>query len=122
VSWLLLAAGVLLEVAGTLCMKASNGFSDWRAATLMYVLYGLSLTVLTFAFKRLDVGVAYAVWSGAGIVLIATAGIVWFREPASAIRFVFIVLILIGMIGLHVVGAVATGSGEDESVDTQQAA
>jgi small multidrug resistance pump len=120
-NWLLLAAGVLLEVAGTLCMKASNGFSDWRAATLMYVFYGLSLTVLTFAFKRLDVGVAYAVWSGAGIVLIATAGIVWFREPASAARFVFIALILIGMIGLHIVDAVGTRPSHDDSVDAHPA-
>jgi small multidrug resistance pump len=112
VSWLLLAAGVLLEVAGTLCMKQSDGFSDWRAAMSMYVLYGLSLTVLTFAFKRLDVGVAYAVWSGAGLVLIAGTGMLWFREPVSAARLVCIALILVGMIGLHLVTATETGASQ----------
>jgi small multidrug resistance pump len=105
VSWLLLGLGVAFEVAGTLCMKASDGFRYWRTGVLMYVFYGLSLTALTFAFKRLDVSVAYALWSGAGLVLIASAGIVWFREPASLARLLFLTLILIGMLGLHLASA-----------------
>jgi small multidrug resistance pump len=101
VSWLLLVLGIAFEVAGTLCMKASHGFRDLRAAALMYVLYALSLTALTFAFKRLDVSVAYAVWSGAGLVLISTAGILWFREPATTARLLFMALIVTGLVGLN---------------------
>jgi small multidrug resistance pump len=67
----------------------------------MYLFYGLSLTTLTFAFKRLDISVAYALWSGAGIVLIACAGIVWFHEPATVARLLFITLIVVGMLGLQ---------------------
>ena len=67
----------------------------------MYVLYGLSLTALTFAFKRLDISVAYALWSGLGLVLIASVGMVWFREPATLPRLIFIGLILTGLVGLH---------------------
>ena len=100
-TWLLLALGIGLEVAGTLCMKVADGFRDGRAAILMYVLYALSLTTLTFAFERLDVGFAYAVWSGVGIILIATAGILWFQEPATIGRIVFMMLVLIGIVGLH---------------------
>jgi small multidrug resistance pump len=100
-SWLLLGLGIALEVAGTVCMKLSNGFQDLRAAGLMYIFYALSLTTLTFAFKRIDVGVAYAVWSGAGLALIAAIGIVWFREPATTLRVVFLLFILVGLLGLR---------------------
>ena len=100
-TWALLALGIALEVAGTLCMKLADGFSHPRAAFLMYVLYGISLTTLTFALRRLEIGFAYAVWSGAGLVLIATAGMVWFREPATLERLLFIALVLAGLVGLH---------------------
>jgi small multidrug resistance pump len=100
-SWVLLGIGIVLEVAGTLCMKLADGFRDLRAAGLMYLFYGLSLTILTLAFKRLDVGMGYAVWSGAGLALIVTIGIVWFREPATTARVIFLTLILIGLVGLR---------------------
>ena len=100
-SWLLLGLGIAFEVAGTLCMKRADGFRDVRFAGGMYLLYALSLTTLTFAFKRLDVSVAYAVWSGTGIVLIASVGMLWFREPATMARLVFIGVILAGLVGLH---------------------
>jgi small multidrug resistance pump len=105
VSWLLLALGIVLEVVGTLCMKASNGFGDWRAAAMMYVFYAGSLTALTFAFAELDVSVGYAMWSGLGLVLMVIAGILWFKEPASLIRLFFMALILCGLVGLHLVGS-----------------
>jgi small multidrug resistance pump len=101
VSWLLLGIGIVLEVAGTLCMKLADGFRDLRAAGLMYLFYGLSLTTLTLAFKRLDVSVAYAVWSGLGLALVVLVGIVWFREPATTARLVCLLFILIGLIGLQ---------------------
>ena len=102
-SWMLLVLGIALEVAGTLCMKAADGFSHWRLAALMYLLYGLSLTALTLAFRELDVSIGYAVWSGTGLVLIVLAGIFWFREPATPARLLFITFVLIGLVGLHLV-------------------
>jgi len=101
VTWLLLVVGVGLEVAGTLCMKMADGFRSPGAALLMYLLYGLSLTTLTFAFQRLQIGFAYAAWSGGGLVLVAASGMIWFREPASAQRLLFIALVLLGLLGLH---------------------
>jgi small multidrug resistance pump len=102
VSWLLLALGIVLEVAGTTCMKMADGFRDPRAAVLMFLLYGLSLTTLTLAVRGLDLAFAYAVWSGAGLVLIALVGMLWFREPATAVRLICIGLVLVGLIGLRV--------------------
>ena len=100
-SWILLALGIALEVAGTMCMKVAEGFADWRAAMLMYVFYALSLTTLTVAFREIDISVAYAVWSGAGLLLIAAAGMLFFHERVTTARLVCIALILIGLVGLH---------------------
>jgi small multidrug resistance pump len=109
-SWVLLGLGIALEVAGTVCMKRSDGFRDLRAAGLMYLFYGLSLTALTFAFKRIDVGVGYAVWSGAGLALVVAIGMIWFREPATTLRVVFLLIIFAGLLGLRLVAAPA-GAG-----------
>lgn len=100
-SWIYMIAAIVLEVSGTTCMKLSEGFTRRGPAALVVIFYGLSLTALTFALKRIDVSVAYAIWSGLGTALIATIGILWFREPATALKFVSLALIIIGVIGLH---------------------
>jgi len=104
-SWIYMIAAIVLEVSGTTCMKLSEGFTRRGPAVLVVIFYGLSLTALTFALKRIDVSVAYAIWSGLGTALIATIGILWFREPATALKFVSIALIIIGVIGLHLGGS-----------------
>jgi small multidrug resistance pump len=104
-SWIYMIAAIVLEVSGTTCMKLSEGFTRRGPAVLVVIFYGLSLTALTFALKRIDVSVAYAIWSGLGTALIATIGILWFREPATALKFVSIALIIIGVLGLHLGGS-----------------
>lgn len=99
--WWLLAVGIALEVAGTICLKYSDGLRVPAATALMYVFYGASLTVLSFAMRTIDVSVAYAVWSGAGLVLVATIGMVWFHEPPTVARLGFIAVVLAGLVGLR---------------------
>jgi small multidrug resistance pump len=53
------------------------------------------------SLKVIPVGVAYAIWSGVGTVLIALIGILWFHEAAGPVRLLFIAMILIGAIGLN---------------------
>ena len=99
--WLYLAAAIVLEVAGTTCMKLSEGFTKIMPSILIFVFYAASFTGLTYALKRIDVSVAYAIWSGLGTVLITAIGILYFREPATALRFVSIALIIAGVVGLN---------------------
>jgi small multidrug resistance pump len=61
--------------------------------------------MLTLAVKKFDISVVYAVWSGLGTALIASIGILYFREPVSAIKIISIALIIIGVAGLHIGGA-----------------
>ena len=82
--WVLLTAAIVLEVAGTTNMKLSEGFTRPLPSVLIFVFYGLSFTTFTFALKRLDLSMSYAIWAGAGTALIAGIGIVWFKEPINS--------------------------------------
>lgn len=99
--WVYLVLAILAEVAGTTSMKASKGFTLLVPSVLIFVFYGFSLVLLTLSLKSLDVSVAYAVWSGMGTALIATIGILWFREPLGALKLASLALIIIGVAGLN---------------------
>lgn len=103
-SKLFLLLAIISEVTGTTCMKLSAGFTQILPSVSMVIFYGISLTSLTFAIKKIDVSVAYAIWSGLGTVLIATIGILWFKEPANALKIISIGLVIIGVIGLNISG------------------
>ncbi|WP_414519114.1 DMT family transporter [Nostoc sp. PCC 9305] len=100
-SWIYLIIAILFEVSGTTCMKLSEGFTKIVPSVLIFVFYGLCFTFLTFALKRLEVSVAYAVWAGLGTILVALIGIIWFRESATFMKLVSISLIIIGVIGIN---------------------
>jgi len=100
-AWLLLAATIVLEVAGTTLLKLSRGFSDFWPSIGAFVCYGLALGGLNLALKQIDLSIAYAIWSGVGTALVAAIGIAWFREPATALKLVSIALIIVGVVGLQ---------------------
>jgi small multidrug resistance pump len=105
-SWLYLVLAIVLEVSGTTSMKLSHGFTKMLPSVLMFLFYGLSLSALTLALKRIDVSMAYAVWSGLGTALIAVIGVVWLKEPLNTLKIVSLTLIIIGVIGLNLSGGV----------------
>lgn len=102
--WLYLALAIACEVAATTCMKLSDGFGKPLYAALMAVGYGLCFALLTLALKRIDIGTAYAIWSGAGTVLIVAVGIVLFRDPVTVLKLGSIALIVAGVVGLRLSG------------------
>lgn len=99
--WVYLILAIFFEVLGTTCMKLSQGFTRTLPSVLIFVFYGACFSVLTLALKKIDVSLAYAVWSGVGTALIATIGILWFKEPLSLWKVVSLALIIAGVIGLH---------------------
>ncbi|MCP4132215.1 MAG: multidrug efflux SMR transporter [bacterium] len=100
-SWIYLVLAILFEVAGTTCMKFSDGFTRLIPSVLLFVFYIISFTFLTFALKKIDIGIAYAIWSGLGTFIITLIGIFWFSEPATAIKMISISLIVLGVVGLN---------------------
>ncbi len=103
--WLFLSAAIVLEVAGTVSMKLSNGFSNTLPSVLLFLFYGASFTCLNFALRTIDVSVAYAIWSAVGLMLVAAIGILLLRESASALKLASIALIVAGVAGLYTGGA-----------------
>lgn len=99
--WVMLVGAIFFEVAGTTCMKLSEGFTRPLPSALIFVFYGVAFTLLTLALKKLDVSVAYAVWSAVGTAVIAGIGIIWFKEPLTALKVVSLLLIVGGVVGLN---------------------
>jgi len=103
--WIYLSFAILFEVAGTTAMKLSEGFSRLLPSGLMVVLYIISFALMALALKRLEVGMTYAIWAGVGTALIATVGVICFKEPMNLIKAVSILLIIAGVVGLNLSGA-----------------
>ena len=103
--WCYLIVAIILEVAGTTCMKLSKGFAKLLPSLLIFVFYGLSFGAMTLTLKKIDVSVAYAVWSGMGTALIVVVGFFWFKEPLGAVKLFSLALIIIGVVGLRLSGA-----------------
>ncbi len=100
--WVCLAGAITLEIAGTISMKLSQGFTRTVPSILLFVFYIASFALMTVAVKRIDVSVSYAIWSGVGTTAIALIGVFWFRETLTTMQVASIVLIVVGVIGLRV--------------------
>ena len=100
-AWIFLTFAILFEVAGTTCMKLSKGFTVMTPSILIFVFYGCAFWLNTNAVKVIELSVAYAIWSGVGTALTAAIGILYFKEPATAVKLVSVSLIVIGVLGLH---------------------
>ena len=103
-AWMWLIGAIVFEVLGTTAMKMSEGFTKTMPSVAMAVFYILSLTALTYALKKFDVSMAYAIWSGVGTALITLIGIWYFKESVSVVKIASIGLIIIGVVGLHLSG------------------
>lgn len=100
-SWLLLVAAILAEVAGTLSLRASEGFSRPGPVLGVVVGYAISFYLLSIVLRDLPLGLAYAVWAAVGTLLIAVIGMVAFGEPASPVRLVSISVVILGVVALQ---------------------
>lgn len=100
-AWAVLSLAIVLEVAGTTCMRLSEGFTRLTPSVLIFVFYAASFALNTMVIRTLGQSVVYGVWSGVGTVLTALIGFLWFREPATAVKLASIGLIVIGVMGLH---------------------
>ena len=101
VAWLVLAASVVFEVAGTVALKHSSGFAKPWPAAAAGVLYLLAVWLMSISMRRLDMGVTYAVWAASGTAAIALIGIAFHGEHASALRFAGLLLVVLGVVLLN---------------------
>jgi small multidrug resistance pump len=97
-----LAGAIITEIAGTLCLKASDGFSKLWPSLFVVVTYVVSFYLLAVALKLgLNIGVSYAIWSAVGTTAVAGLGVVFYKETLSPIAIGGIALIILGVIVLQ---------------------
>lgn len=100
--WLWLIIGGCFEVGFTTSLRFVDSFRNlpWTLAFLVSV--AISMTLLEVASRSIPMGTAYAVWGGIGAVGTVAVGILWFHEPASAVRIVLILAIVAAIAALRI--------------------
>jgi small multidrug resistance pump len=100
-NWLYLATAIVSEVFATSALKASEGFTRLYPSAVVVVGYALAFYFLSLTLRTIPVGVAYAVWSGVGIVLVSLVGWVVYDQRLDLAALIGIALIAAGVIVLN---------------------
>ncbi len=99
--WAWLTIAIIGEVIGTSALKASDGFQRFWPVSIVIIGYAVAFFALSVSLTNLPLGIAYAVWSGIGIVAASAIGLVLFGELLSWREYVGIVVILAGVVILN---------------------
>ncbi|WP_025091440.1 DMT family transporter [Brucella intermedia] len=103
----ILAIAIVSEVIGTLSLKASEGFTRLGPSMIVIVAYGLAFYFLSLTLKSIPVGIAYAVWSGIGVTLVALIGWLLFGQKLDLSAVLGMGLIIAGVIVLNLFSSTA---------------
>lgn len=107
-SYLYLAIAIVAEVIATSALKASESFTKLLPSLLVVAGYGAAFYFLSLCLKSINVGVAYAIWSGLGIVLVTIAAAVFYRQVPDGWALVGMALIVAGVLVMNLLsGSVA---------------
>ncbi len=105
--WIFLSIAIIAEVIATSALKASEGFSNTIYSSIVVVGYGIAFYCLSLTLKSIPVGIAYAVWSGAGIVLVTAIAWIIYGQKLDLWAFVGIGLIVSGVAVLNLLSKVS---------------
>jgi small multidrug resistance pump len=99
--WIFLSVAIVSEVIATSALKASDGFSRPWPSLVVVTGYAIAFYFLSLTLKTVPVGVAYAIWSGAGVALIALIGWAFFGQALDMPAIIGMLLIVAGVIVLN---------------------
>lgn len=100
-SWLLLLAAIVAEVVATSALKSSEGFTRLVPSLVVVAGYGIAFYCLSLTLKTVPVGIAYAVWSGLGVVLITVVAWVLYGQKMDAWAMLGMALIISGVLVMN---------------------
>lgn len=110
--WLLLSVAIVAEVIGTSFLKSSDGFTRLVPSLAVIASYTIAFYFLGLTLRTMPVGIAYAVWAGAGMALIALIGWAVFGQALDAAAIIGISLIVAGVVVLNLFSAtISHGAG-----------
>ena len=100
--WIYLFVAGLFEISWAVGLKFSEGFTQLVPSVLTVLGMILSFYFLALSLKQLPLGTAYAIWTGIGTIGTVIFGILIFKEPTTFLKFICILLILSGVVGLKI--------------------
>lgn len=101
-AYIYLGIAIVSEVIATSALKASNGFTQWLPTAVTVIGYGVAFYYLSLTLRVIPTGVAYAIWSGVGIVLISAVGWVAFKQQLDWPAMIGMGLIVAGVVVINV--------------------
>ncbi|MES2843334.1 MAG: SMR family transporter [Pseudomonadota bacterium] len=101
-AWMMLGLAIVAEVIGTTALKASESFTRLVPSLIVVVGYGVAFYCLSMVLKSVPVGIAYAVWSGLGIVLITAVAWLLYGQRIDLAGLIGMGLIIAGVVVLNV--------------------
>lgn len=104
-TWWILAIAIIAEVIATSALKVSEGFTRLIPSLVVVVGYAIAFYGLALTLKTIPVGVAYAIWSGMGIVLVTLIGWFLFDQKLDPAAIIGMVLIIAGVVVMNVFSA-----------------
>jgi multidrug transporter EmrE-like cation transporter len=96
--WLYLSIAILAEVVATSSLKAAEGFTRLTPSLIVVFGYGTAFYFLSLALRTMQVGTAYAIWSGVGTVIISIVAWLFYNQKLDAPSILGMALIIIGVI------------------------
>ena len=106
-TFLILFIAIIAEVAATSALKAAEGFTRLLPSVVVVIGYAIAFTCLSLTLKTIPLGVAYAIWSGAGTALVALVGWLYYKQQLDLPGVIGIALIVSGTIVLNIFSKVA---------------
>ena len=100
--WLFLSVAIISEVVATSDLKASNGFTQLWPSLLVIAGYAIAFFFLSLTLRTMPVGIAYAIWSGIGIVLVTLIGWFVFEQSLDIPAIIGLALIITGVVVLQI--------------------
>lgn len=101
IEWVILIIAGLLEPCWVIALEKCERFKNIKWTLALIIFMAVSLYLLSVSMRAIPVGTAYAVWSGIGAIGTLIAGIVLYKEPVTYVRMVLIVLLIVGIVGIH---------------------
>ena len=104
-AWVYLLIAGLLETVWAVGLKYTEGFTKLWPSVGTLVAMAASVFLLSLALRSLPIGTGYAIWTGIGTVGVAIMGVMLFGESLSLLRMLFLLMIVVGILGLKLVSA-----------------
>ena len=121
IAWFFLLTAIATEVVGTLSMKQSGQTGDFWNYSVMWLCIAASYTFLSFALRKIAVGIAVAIWEGLGTALITGISILFLEESMTTQKVLGLSLALLGVVLLHFGESAERPAIAESEVDLEEA-